>query len=203
MRPEQIIDTYEAVAETWNRERNKALFERVWLDRWINMIVPPRRILDLGCGAGLPITRYLVERRATVTGVDAAPAMVALFKANVPDARALQGDMRGLDLGEEFDGILAWNSFFHLSMPDQRAMFPVFAAHSAPGAMLMFTSGPSEGEVVGEAGGQPVYHASLDPKEYRALLGENGFEVLRFVPEDPEANGHTIWLARKKGLLAK
>ena len=116
-----------------------------------------------------------------------------------PRARAIVGDMRQLNLGEEFDGILAWNSFFHLSQEDQRNMFPVFAAHAAPGAALMFTAGPSAGEVMGEAGGQPVYHASLSPEDYTGLLTSNGFELLRHTPDDPETHGHTIWLARYLG----
>jgi hypothetical protein len=50
--------------------------------------------------------------------------------------------------------------------------------------------------VTGTVEGQSVYHASLDPEEYRSLLTENGFDVLDFVPEDPDCNGHTVWLAR-------
>lgn len=103
--------------------------------------------------------------------------------------------MRGLALGRRFDAILAWNSFFHLSPPDQRAMFLVFRAHAAPGAVLMFTSGPRAGEPIGEAGGQPVYHASLDPDEYRGLLASHAFEPIAFVAEDPACRGHTVWMA--------
>ncbi|WP_235227071.1 hypothetical protein [Octadecabacter dasysiphoniae] len=104
--------------------------------------------------------------------------------------------MRTLDLGERFDAILAWNSFFHLGQDDQRAMFPIFAAHAAPKAALMFTSGTSDGEAWGHAVSEQVYHASLDPEEYRALLIANGFKVLSFRPDDPDCQGHSIWLAR-------
>lgn len=200
MGPEHILSTYDAVAETFGRERLKTLFERPWLDRFLAHVHPPRRVLDLGCGTGQPIATYLGDRRARITGVDGAAAMIALFKLNVPDARAVHQDMRGLALGERFDGILAWNSFFHLDQDDQRGMFPIFAAHAAPGAALMFTSGPQAGQAMGHAGGQPVFHASLEPDEYRSLLKLHGFEVIRFVPEDPDCNGHTVWLARFVGV---
>lgn len=78
-------------------------------------------------------------------------------------------------------------------------MFGVFAAHAAPGAALMFTSGPSESEATGSLEGQPVYHASLGPDEYRHLLDQAGFDVLDHRPEDPECDRHTIWLARFRG----
>jgi len=200
MGPEHILSTYDAVASVFAKERNKSLFERAWLDRFLAHVQPPRRILDLGCGTGQPIAQYLVDRRAKVTGIDGAKAMVDLFKANVPSARVLQEDMRSLTLGEQFDGILAWNSFFHLSQDDQRLMFNVFAAHAKKDTALMFTSGTSDGEVMGTAGGQPVYHSSLAPEEYRRLFERSGFEVLRFAPEDPECLGHTIWLARFVGV---
>ncbi|MEL7117343.1 MAG: methyltransferase domain-containing protein [Pseudomonadota bacterium] len=196
MRAEQILATYDAVADTFAKERNKSLFERPWLDRFLAHVRPPRRVLDIGCGTGQPIARYLVDRRADVTGVDGAAAMIAHFAKNVPTARAVHADMRQMALGARFDGLLAWNSFFHLSQSDQRAMFGVFQAHAAPGAVLMFTSGHHAGEVTGQAGGQPVYHASLDPDEYRSLLAAHGFSVLRYAPEDPETHSHTIWLAR-------
>ncbi|WP_172293976.1 trans-aconitate 2-methyltransferase [Pseudoruegeria sp. HB172150] len=196
MGPEDILHTYERVARGYAASRSRSLFERRWLDRMLNH-APGRRVLDLGCGPGKPIAEYLSDRRCAVTGVDGAPAMVALFRQNLPQARAVHADMRHLDLGEEFDAILAWDSFFHLSPDDQRAMFPVFAAHAAPRAVLMFTSGPAAGEPIGKVEGEPVYHASLNPDDYRALLAASGFEVIAFQPRDPDCAGHTIWLARR------
>ncbi len=195
MRPDDILSTYERVARGFAASRDRTLFERRWLDRMLNH-APGRRVLDLGCGPGRPIAEYLVDRRCTVTGVDGAPAMIALFRQNLPQARAVRADMRGLELEERFDAILAWNSLFHLSPADQRGMFPVFAAHAAPRAVLMFTSGPEAGEPVGKVEGESVYHASLSPDDYRALLAENGFDVLDFRPEDPDCAGHSVWLAR-------
>jgi hypothetical protein len=104
--------------------------------------------------------------------------------------------MRTLSLDERFGGLMAWDSFFHLTPDDQRAMFPVFAAHAAPGAALMFTSGPKFGEAIGSFHGDALYHASLDAEEYTALLATHGFRVLDHVAEDPACGGHTIWLAK-------
>lgn len=105
--------------------------------------------------------------------------------------------MRTLTLARQFDGILAWDSFFHLTPEDQRGMFPVFARQASAHAALMFTSGPSFGEAIGEYQGEPLYHASLDPDEYRALLSGIRFEVAAYAANDQGCNGHTIWLARR------
>lgn len=105
-------------------------------------------------------------------------------------------DMRALALGQRFDGIIAWDSLFHLSARDQRRMFSIFAAHAAPGAALMFNSGAAAGEQIGIYHGDPLYHASLDPSEYQLLLNDNDFDILRHVVSDPECGQRTIWLAR-------
>jgi hypothetical protein len=104
--------------------------------------------------------------------------------------------MRDLDLGRRFAGLLAWDSLFHLRQADQRRMFDVFRRHAAPGAALMFTSGPAHGVAMGTYRGEPLYHASLDPAEYRSLLAAAGFAVVAHVAEDPGCGGRTIWLAQ-------
>ena len=199
--PDQILDTYDRVAPRFARERDKTLFEKRWLDRLWGYTPNPtgrRRVLDLGCGSGQPIAAYLDERGAEVTGVDGAAAMVALFRAALPSAQVHHADMRKLDLGRTFDAVIAWNSFFHLSAEDQRAMFAIFAAHAGPRAPLLFTTGHKAGTALGTAGGETVFHESLDPADYDSLLEEAGFERLAFVPEDPACRGHSVWLARKR-----
>ena len=107
--------------------------------------------------------------------------------------------MRLLQLPRKFDGILAWDSFFHLTPDDQRRMFDVLARHAAPLAVLMFNSGPAHGEGVAVYRGDPLYHARLKPDEYTALLGSIGFEVVAHAVEDWESGGgRTVWLARAR-----
>ena len=199
MNADDVIDTYERVGAAWAQQRNRRLIEKTWLDRMLS--AAPRhagkpRVLDLGCGAGKPIGTYLAERRVSLTGVDATDTLTGLYTENVPGAQVVKADMRGLTLGTQFDAILAWNSFFHLSVDDQQAMFATFAAHAASQAALMFTSGHLAGEAIGTVADAPIYHASLAPDDYRKLLADAGFKVLRFTPEDPDCGQHTVWLAQ-------
>ena len=195
---EHIIQIYERHAEAWvsARLREGILYERGWLDLFRGNLPPGGAVLDLGCGAGAPIAQYFSELGYAVTGVDSAAAMVAMFQARLPRQQALIADMRSISLGRTFDGILGWDSFFHLTHDDQRRMFPVFRAHAAPRAMLMFTSGPAHGEAIGKLEGEPLYHASLDSAEYRALLDDQGFKVVATVAEDQSCGNRTVWLAQ-------
>ena len=76
-------------------------------------------------------------------------------------------------------------------------MFAQFSKFAESGTVLMFTSGPFEGEAIGDMFDDALYHASLSPQEYRTLLQQHGFDVLKMVAEDVECAGHTVWLAQK------
>lgn len=193
-----IIRLYRRHAGAWASARGTALKERVWIERFADILRRGAPVLDIGCGSGEPIARFLASRGHPVTGVDGSPEMIALFRANLPDAAAETVDMRSLNMNRRYEGLVAWDSLFHLSPSDQRMMFPIFRDHAEPEAPLLFTSGPAFGEAIGMLEGAPLYHASLDPDEYRLLLNENGFDVVAHVAKDPACGGHTVWLARQR-----
>lgn len=195
MSKDNIVSLYTEHALLFDRLRGGALHERAWLDRFLSHVHPGGTILDIGCGTGEPIARYVLERGFHVVGLDAAPSMIALCRTRFPDAEWHVANMTELALGRVFDGVLAWDSFFHLGMDEQRAMFQRFAAHAKPTAPLMFTSGPDEGEAIGTFGNQPLYHASLSQREYTQLLERNGFVVREHIANDPDCGHHTVWLA--------
>lgn len=192
-----ILDLYQRHAEAFYQQRSRTLFEQRWLDKLLAAMGMTGKMLDLGCGNGQPIADYFIQQGCALTGVDGAPAMLTRARARLPEQRWLHHDMRTLNLAETFDGLIAWDSFFHLTQDDQRRMFSVFARHSHPGSALMFTSGTGHGIAMGEFEGEPLFHASLAPDEYRSLLAEHGFAVLEMKMEDPECGGHTVWLAKR------
>jgi SAM-dependent methyltransferase len=194
---EGIIAHYERHARTWDADRRASGWnDRIWHDRFVTLLAADADVLDLGCGGGSPVASNLVAHGLRVTGVDSSPSLIALCRDRLPEQEWIVADMRALQLGRSFDGILAWDSFFHLAPDAQRAMFAVFAAHAHRGTTLMFNTGPAFGEAIGSYRGDPLYHASLDHAEYRELLAGCGFDVIDQVTEDPQAGGRTAWLAR-------
>lgn len=192
---DRVIGLYERHARAWAADRGRVLGpEKGWLDRFAGLL--PRGALVLDCGSAEPIAAHLIERGFDVVGVDSSPTMVSSCRARFPGREWRVADRRALSLGRGFAGLLAWDSFFHLARGDQRRMFPVFRRHAAPGAALMFTSGPRHGEAIGSYRGEPLHHASLAGAEYRALLAANGFGVVAHAAEDPDCGGRTVWLAR-------
>ena len=101
------------------------------------------------------------------------------------------------DLNETFDGIIGWNSFFHLTRPEQRDVLPRLARHLESNGRLMLTVGPEDGEAVGQVGDDRIYHSSLSPDEYASILLVNQLAIKDFVIEDPQCDFQTILLAQK------
>jgi SAM-dependent methyltransferase len=193
----KIVGLYERNAENYDKDRGRDLFaERRWLVDFLSLLPPGGSIVDIGCGSAEPIARFFIEQGYAVTGVDSSPSLIDICTRRFPLQNWIVADMRGMCLGPEFNGIIAWDSFFHLTPENQRSMFPLFRKHSAPNAALLFTSGPVGGEAIGEYRGEPLYHGSLDGEEYTELLAHNGFATVSHVVEDITCGRHTIWLAQ-------
>lgn len=109
-------------------------------------------------------------------------------------------DMREMALDYAFDGIIAWDSFFHLKPDEQRNTLRLFCRHLRPEGSLLLTIGHEAGEVLGTVEGEAVYHASLSAEEYRHILGSAGFQIIEIVLSD-ESCDRSVLLASQYGCL--
>jgi SAM-dependent methyltransferase len=195
----RIVGHYERHVLAWDGDRqNSSWNDKSWHDRFIEVLPEKAMVLDLGCGGGRPVAQHLAEAGLKVVGVDSSPAMISLCRSRLPDHQWIVADMRTLSLARRFDGILAWDSYFHLSCDDQKRMFDIFKAHASSHATLMFNTGAMFGEAIGNYRGDPLYHASLDVTEYEALIAKSGFEVIEHAVNDPRAGGRTVWLTQSR-----
>ncbi len=194
-----IIGHYERHAVAWDADRREAAWnDERWIDRFVGLLPAAGSVLDLGCGGGEPVAFKMVADGLQVTGVDSSATLISLCQSRMPHQQWVHADMRSVSLGRRFDGVLAWDSFFHLKHDDQRAMFSIFAAHAVRGGILMFNAGLAHGEAIGSYRGDPLYHASLDPDEYARLLRETGFELVEHSINDPAKGGRIVWIARRR-----
>jgi len=194
---DRVIEHYERHAHAFDSARRREFVEKGWLDRFLLAVPKGGQILDLGCGGGEPIDRYLIDRGHLVTGVDASEKMIALCRTRFNRHIWLRADMRSAAMGRLFHGILAWDSLFHLGHDDQAAMLEKMARWLEPGGAMLFNTGPAHGEAIGCQFDEDLYHASLAPYEYRALFEELGLMEVAFAPDDAATRGRSVWLVRK------
>jgi SAM-dependent methyltransferase len=197
---EEIISLYERHAAAWLRLRDSNQFiEARWMKRFQELLSPGCAILDIGCGSGRPISQFFIERGFEVVGVDSSETLIDSCRDGFPYQQWIVADMRTLSLGRRFQGLIAWDSFFHLSHDHQRKMFEVFREHAADGAALIFNTGTVHGEAIGSFEGERLYHASLSTDEYQNLFLAHGFRVIRHEADDPQCGGRAVWLAQSAG----
>src|SRR3954451_3225048 len=80
------------------------------------------RILDIGCGNGVPITAALVDAGHRVVGLDSSGGMLAQFRTNLPATPVVRADVRRCPFANgAFDAAISWGMLFHLPRADQIA----------------------------------------------------------------------------------
>jgi cyclopropane fatty-acyl-phospholipid synthase-like methyltransferase len=144
---------------------------------------PGSPVLDLGCGAGVPVTRWLA-RRFAVTGVDVSARQPELASRHIPAANFVKVDMTDLDFApESFDAVVAFHSIIHVPRVEHPALLGkihwwltlsgVFFATRALGAWER-----EEQDWEGwEDWGAPMRWSHHDGETSLALLRDAGFAV--------------------------
>jgi ubiquinone/menaquinone biosynthesis C-methylase UbiE len=139
-------------------------------------------VLDLGCGSGEPMARLFIERGWQATGVDFAPAMLALAAQRVPKMNRIQADMREVELPEaSFDAAMLIYSLFHLPRDEHPALFAKLLRSLRPGGRLLFTyatkeyTGRDEFDGDKEFLGRPLFYSHTTPLKLRVQLEAAGF----------------------------
>jgi SAM-dependent methyltransferase len=106
--------------------------------QWIiDRLAPGGRVLDIGCGTGVPTAGMLTESGIDVVGIDVSVEMVQLARRNVPSARFVAMDMLELDssLGD-FDAAVAFFSLLMLRRADIPLVLRRIRGALRPGGFL-------------------------------------------------------------------
>jgi len=99
--------------------------------------VPVRTLLDLGSGGG-HVALHL-RRNRSVTLADLSPDMLAVSRQLNPDCEHVQGDMRTIRLGREFDAVLVHDAVdYVISQADLALVVGTAFAHCRPGGIAVF-----------------------------------------------------------------
>ena len=204
--PKRIVaDGYDAVGErylTWSRansDPSRARYTRTLLET----LPKNARVLELGCGAGIPTTQTLAARFA-VTGADISARQIALARANVPEATFIQSDMTALDFpAASFDGVAAFYSIIHVPREEQEPLLARVGAWLRPGGLFVATMGvnDTEGDVEEDWLGAPMYFSHYDAATNRALVARAGLRIVTASEETLMEDGQPVtflWIVAEK-----
>ena len=138
------------------------------------------RVLDVGCGAGIPIA-FTLSQRFEVIGVDISKEMINLAEKNVPNAKFIHADVMSVDLPMAyFDGVVTFYTVFHLPREEHKELFRRIHRWLRPAGYLLatLTKENEEPYLEDDYFGINMYWSNYSLGEYEEMLTEIGFRIL-------------------------
>jgi ubiquinone/menaquinone biosynthesis C-methylase UbiE len=175
-----VTSGYDNVADLYLDRFGVSSVRQKWAGRLMNGLpAGGRRVLDLGCGAGIPIARDLVALGHTVVGVDGSAQQVARARRNVPTATFIEADMCQTEFEPaSFDAVGAFYSITHIPPIQQGPLIAKISRWLKPGGMMVASFGTgTKGEWTGEWLGTPMYFGHNGEAETLRYLAESGLKV--------------------------
>jgi len=172
---------YDAVAQRYLEWSSGSSGREHWLETLLTFLPNGAVILDLGCGAGVPVAKWLSEHGHDVVGIDNSPAQISLARQHVPAGEFLVGDFSSAEFNDgSFDAIVAFYSITHVRRELHGELFRRIFRWLAPGGTFLASLGASNCAAwTGRWLGAEMFFSHFDAPTNLRLLKEAGFIVRR------------------------
>lgn len=174
---------YDKVADRYLAEREVSAKDaenvRLLAD-FIELLSPKSRVLDAGCGAGIPIAKMLAEH-FDVIGVDFSGEQVERAKRNVPDAHFFCQDMTELDFPDDsLDGICSYYAIIHIPREEHASLLANFHRMLRAGGVVLLCLGAEDlpSDIDEDFLGARMYWSHYDSETYLRMLRKGGFTII-------------------------
>jgi ubiquinone/menaquinone biosynthesis C-methylase UbiE len=186
--PKQIVASgYDRITGAYLRlvESSDSQVREKYLRTLAERVLAGGRVLEMGCGAGTPMTRTLSARFRTI-GLDISPNQLALASKNAPLASLLRGDMVRLPFPDRsFDAVAAFYSMTHVPRAEHASLLAGIARVLRPGGCAVLTMGSADNPdgIDEDWLGAPMFFSHFDGDRNVALVREAGFEIVSATDE--------------------
>jgi ubiquinone/menaquinone biosynthesis C-methylase UbiE len=168
---DRIAERYQTIRHTFDNKKE--------LREFASLLPKNATVLDVGCGAGIPVAQFLVECGFDVTGIDFSENMLKLASKNVPKAKFVLKDMTKLDMEtDSFDGLTAFYSIIHVPREKHFSLFQSFHRILKPEGIMLICLGPDEWEATGDYYGTEMFWSQHSPRKSLQLLKKAGFKII-------------------------
>ncbi len=199
-----VSEGYDKIAEQYLAMRNSELDEMKLLPEFIEKVkafTSSGKVLDAGCGAGVPFTLELSEE-FDVIGIDISQKQITLAKELVPKAKFYCKDMLDLDFPDNyFEGIISYYAIIHVPREEHLQILKNFNRMLKKGGIMLIgmSSLDDPGETHDDFFGETMYWSSFDTEKNMELIQESGFEILwlKKIEDSLGENYHPFFLAVK------
>lgn len=168
------------------------------LEKFVEYLPENGKVLDVGCGVGIPIARFFIENDFDLTGIDISEGMLTKARENVPEAQFFLYNMSELDfLDNYFDGLVSIYALFHVPKNKHGEIIKNFHRMLKKDCHMMLVFNPRENEGVDDFLGTDMYWSCHKPEISRKLVLDAGFEII-FDEILDRGNEFMYWVITKK-----
>jgi len=151
-----------------------------WLERFGALVARGGVVVELGCGAAPPSTRWLADRYR-LTGVDLSQGQLERARATLPDARFILADMTSVAFPPaSLDGVVAIYAISHVPRERHATLFR---------------------RIAGQWLGVEMFFSSFDAETNLRLLGDAHLDAAQaetVTMHEPDGDATFLWVLARR-----
>ncbi|MEI6690923.1 MAG: class I SAM-dependent methyltransferase [bacterium] len=193
-----ITDGYNKIARTYLVERQKLKTDK-YVKELIERLPDESIVLDVGCGAGVPVDDALLRRGFGVVGIDTSEEQIKMARKLCKGGDYMVRDINLLIENEyQVDAVVCLYTMFHIPREQHRKMLAIFASFLKKGGCLLLTMGDRDFEGEHEMLGTKMWSSQWGREKNTKMVVDSGFEILKDEINTTASERHQVILAIRK-----
>lgn len=193
-----VKEGYNKIAKTYSAQRD--LFKNdKYLAELAKLLKPNSTVLDIGCGSGIPVDKYLIDKGFKVIGIDISDEQIKLARQNIPGATFEVKNMSDLKEGDyQVDAVVSFYAIFHTPREEHPELFKKINSFLSAGGLILVTKGSGEWEGTKEDfHGSKMWWSHYGAEKNKEIVKNTGFEILLNEIDTSGDERHLFILAKK------
>lgn len=189
---------YDLIASEYlaNRERLKS---GKYVQKLLKLLPKNATVLDLGCGAGVPVDDVLIKAGHSVIGIDNSIEQIKLARKNCPRGTYEVRDIMELKRDEYMvEAVVSFYTWFHLPRAKQQERLETIASYLKKRGTLLITMGDREFEGEHTLYGARVWSSQFGSQKNRQIVELAGVEIIFEEIDTSGGERHQVILAKKR-----
>ncbi len=188
-----VAEGYDRIAERYRAWSKDSPVRLRFLEEILARLAPGSSVIELGCGAGEPVTRRFSERHH-VTGVDVSTEQLRLAAEVAPSATLIAADITAIDFPPaSADAVIGFYVFGHVPPDAHRPLLAKAVSWLRPGGLLVINVPVADGDGIDPDWlGVPMYFGAIGEVETLAALTAAGLAVERAQVIEEDEDGLVV-----------
>lgn len=189
--------SYDKIAGDYLAARDR-LKSSKYVQQLLKYLPKNSTVLDLGCGAGVPVDDVLLKAGHEVIGIDISREQIKLARKMCPRGQYMVGDIQDLQTGEyQVSTVISFYTLFHVPRDKQGELLKKMASYLPKDGILLITMGDRDFEGEHILHGTKLWSSQFGTTKNRRLVESAGFEVILDEIDTSGGERHQVIMAEK------